>query len=80
MNSPRGSQWEPVFTQPLTEKYALLTRSHPLDLDDVFRGEGAPVVLVPRKQLVDARPLLVHEGVDAVLDLPAVLVQLGLMG
>ena len=54
--------------------------SHPLDLDDVFRGEGAPVVLVPRKQLVDARPLLVHEGVDAVLDLPAVLVQLGLMG
>ena len=68
------------FTQSLTEKYALSDLlSHPLDLDDVFRSDGQPMVLVPRQQLFDSRPLPVHEGVDAVLDLPAVLVQLELI-
>ena len=45
----------------------------------MFCGQGAPVVLVPRPQLVDARPVSVHERVEVVLDLAAVLVQLELI-
>ena len=59
-----------------SHRYDYTVSTHPLDLDDVLGREGAPVVLVPRQQFVHGRPLAVHQRVHAVLDLPAVLIEL----
>ena len=74
INAPRGSTEPPAANIALRFKSPVST--HPLDLDDVLGRECAPVVLVPRQQLVHGRPLAVHQRVHAVLDLPAVLVEL----
>ena len=71
----------PAFYLPLTAysrnlESISVSATHPLDLLDVFGGQRAPVVLVPRQQLVDVRPVLVHQGVEAVLDPSTVLVKL----